>query len=268
MGTRCELKNINSFKFIGDAIEYEIERQIELLEQGEKIVQETRLWDTKNKRSFSMRSKEDAADYRYFEDPDLPVIKVSAEVLASVKEQLPELPFEKFDRFTASFGLSAYEADILVDNKELAQFFEETYKLWPSKSAANWILRDIMRLLKEEKIAIADCKIKPAHIAELVQLTEQGKINSRAAQETFGFMAQSGKMPVDLVKEHGLEQIGSSEELDNLVKEIIQAHPDVVADYKAGKERAFGFFVGTAMKQSKGKADPKILQELIKKYLA
>lgn len=268
MGTRTELKNINSFKFIGDAIEYEIERQIDLLEQGEKIVQETRLWDTKNKRSFSMRSKEDAADYRYFEDPDLPVIMVDAEQLKRIQAELPELPFDKYNRFIQAFGLSAYEAEILVENVELAQFFEQAYGIFPSKQIANWILRDIMRLLKEQKIELAACPIKPAHIAELVQLTDQGTINSRAAAEVFNLMATSGIMPAVLVKEHGLEQIGSSQELEKMVEDIIKQYPDVVADYKAGKERAFGFFVGTAMKLSKGKADPKVLQELLKKHLS
>lgn len=269
LGTRCELKNINSFKFIGDAIEYEIERQIELLEAGGAVVQETRLWDTKNKRSYTMRSKEDAADYRYFEDPDLPVLHIDDLLLNKVKNRLPELPGQKFERLTKQFGLSEYEADILVEDPALAWYFEQAYAQQPSKAVINWVLRDVMRVVKEQKVAINNCVITPAHLAELVKLLDTSVINGKAAQEIFEMMASSltPAMPSVLVKEHGLEQVGSSDELEKIALEIIAQNPSVVADYKAGKERAFGFFVGTAMKQTKGKGDPKVLQELFKKHL-
>jgi aspartyl-tRNA(Asn)/glutamyl-tRNA(Gln) amidotransferase subunit B len=268
LGTRIELKNINSFKFIGDAIEYEIERQIGVLESGQSVTQETRLWDSKEKRTIVMRSKEEAADYRYFNEPDLPPLSIDKDWIERIRSTMPELPHERFDRFVAKLGLSSYEAEILIEDPELAEYFEQAHKLSASKLIINWILRDIAGYIKEQKIPIAECKVTPEKLVALVQLLEQGKINNLAARQIFEIVAQTGKEPLSLVKELGLEQIGSTEELEKIVKEIVEKNPGEVAAYKSGKDRIFGFFVGQAMQKTAGKADPKIVTELLKRYLS
>ncbi|MCK5632635.1 Asp-tRNA(Asn)/Glu-tRNA(Gln) amidotransferase subunit GatB [bacterium] len=267
LGTRCELKNINSFKFIGDAIEYEIQRQIELLKNGQNVVQETRLWDSKDKKTIPMRSKEEAADYRYFQDPDLPLIEVNDEWISRIEKTLPELPYEKQKRFCKEIKLSTYEASILVEDKELANYFERAYSFSKSKQIINWILRDLLGYLKEHKISLIECKVTPDLLAKIVTLVESGKINNRAAKEVFEIVAQTGQNPEEIVKEKGLEQIGSVDQLEEIVKTIVESNPDMVEKYKSGKDRLFGFFVGQAMKKTQGKGDPKIIQELLKKHL-
>ncbi len=268
LGTRAELKNINSFKFIGDAVEHEIERQIQLLESGQKVRQETRLWDTKNKKTIMMRSKEEAADYRYFQDPDLPILEVSESMIADVKKTMPELPYDRFERYMNQNGLSAYEAEILVDDIELSNYYEQAHKLNPSKQIVNLILRDVMGYLKESKIPLNELKMTPDKLASLVTLLEKGVINNRAAQEVFAAVCQTGQSPEQIVKEKGLEQIGSVEEIEAIVKELLAANALQVADYKAGNAKLFGFFVGQMMQKTKGKGDPKVIQELLKKHLS
>lgn len=269
LGTRCELKNINSFKFISDATEHEIERQINILEDGGSVDQETRLWDTKNKKTVVMRSKEEAADYRYFQDPDLPLVQVDEEWISRIEKTLPELPQQKFERFVKENNLSEYEAEILVDDLELANYYEQAREITKSKHLINWILRDIMGYLKEHKLSLIECKVTPQKIAAIVELLETDKINNRAAQQVFATVAQTGQEPADVVKEKGLEQVGSSEELEKMVLEILQKNPKQVADFKEKQnERMLGFFVGQAMKISQGKANPKIISELLKKHLS
>jgi aspartyl-tRNA(Asn)/glutamyl-tRNA(Gln) amidotransferase subunit B len=268
LGTKCELKNINSFKFISDAIEYEIERQIDLVEQGQTIRQETRLWDTKQKKTVVMRSKEEAADYRYFEDPDLPLIHFDEAYIAAQKGRLPELPQAAAARLEKDYGLSTYEADILVGDKDLTRYFEAAYRCQPSKQIINWILRDVLGYLKESKTTITSCTITAEKLAHIIRLLETGKINNHAAKQIFEVVAQTGKNPEDIVREEGLEQVGSVDELEAIIKEILAANPQSVADYKAGKERLFGFFVGQAMQKTKGKGNPAIIQELLKKNLS
>jgi aspartyl-tRNA(Asn)/glutamyl-tRNA(Gln) amidotransferase subunit B len=267
LGTRTELKNINSFKFIGDAIEYEIERQITALQAGETLKQETRLWDTKNKKTIVMRSKEEAADYRYFEDPDLPRVEINQEWLSRVQQTLPELPYDKFNRFVEK-GLTPYEAEILIDDRELAHYFEQSSTCSSSKQIINWILRDVMGYLKETNSTLSMFKVTAEKLATIVDLVESGKINNHAAKEVFELVASTGQNPIDIVKEKGLEQIGSNEELEKIVKEIIDANPENVALYKSGKDKIFGFFVGQAMQKTQGKGNPKVIQELLKKYLS
>ena len=267
MGTRCELKNINSFKFIGDAVEYEIERQIELIESGGKVRQETRLWDEKNGRTIAMRSKEEAADYRYLLDPDLPILKIDKNWIDEIKSILPELPNQKLNRLTKELGLTEYEAEILVNDRELAAYFEQAHKIHPIKQIINWILRDICGLVKDSKIPVSACKVTPEKLAEIVKMLEENKINNHAAKEVFEAVAQSGEEPAKIVKDRGLEQIGSVDELEAIVKEIVEQNPALVAEYKSGKDRVFGFFVGQAMQKTKGKGNPKLLQDLFKKYL-
>ena len=272
LGTRIELKNINSFKFIGDAIEYELERQIETIEAGGSIQQETRLWDSKNQVTIVMRSKEEAADYRYFNDPDLPTIITDDAWIARIKKKLPELPHEKFERFIKKNGLSSYEADILVENIELANYFDAAHKISSSKQVINLILRDLLGYIKEHNLILSECKVTPEKLAAIAELVESGTINNRAAKEVFETVAQTGKEPADIVKEKGLEQIGSIEELEKIVQQIIDENPENVEQYRQApedrKQRLSGFFVGQAMKKTQGKGNPKIIQELLKKYLS
>ena len=267
LGTRCELKNINSFKFIADAIEYEIERQITLLESGQSITQQTRLWDTKERKSIVMRSKEEAADYRYLPEPDLPLLVIDDAWIERIKQQLPELPTQKLERLCAE-GLSVYEADILIDNPDVAAYYQEARTHTKSKLLINWILRDIMGFAKEHKILFNDLPITAQKLAELIELIENGTINTRAAQEVFAIVAKTGQAPADVVKTQGLEQVGDTAELEKVIKEIIQASPQQTAAYRAGNEKLFGFFVGQAMAKTKGKGNPQVIQELLKKYLA
>jgi aspartyl-tRNA(Asn)/glutamyl-tRNA(Gln) amidotransferase subunit B len=267
LGTKCELKNINSFKFIGDAIEYEIDRQISILEAHGTIRQETRLWNSVEKRTETMRVKEEAADYRYFNDPDLPTIDIDTVQLEQVKKGMPELPFEKFDRYCTKLGLSPYEADILVEEPILSSYFERAYALAPSKHIINWILRDVLGYLKEHKLDLATFLVTPEKLAHIIQLLEKGTVNANSAKELFILVAQTGDDPGELLKKHGLEQMGSSDELEAIIKEIIAQNRQAVADYKAGNEKLFGFFVGQAMKKTQGKGNPKLIGELLKKYL-
>lgn len=267
LGTKCELKNINSFKFIGDAIEYEIQRQIELLENGGRIIQETRLWDSKNKKTISMRSKEIAADYRFFQDPDLPVLEINDLWIERIKKGMPELPTAKFERLRTEHGLSEYEADIIVEDPELARYYETAAQHTRSSSLINWVLRDVMGYTKEHKITLIECKVTPEKLAQIIHLVDTSVINNHAAKEVFLAVAQSGGSPETIVDERGLKQIGSLDELENIVREVIAANAENVSLYKAGNERVFGFFVGQAMKKTQGKGNPKVLQELFKKHL-
>ncbi len=267
LGTKCELKNINSFKFIADATEYEIARQIELLKKGERVVSQTRLWDSKKKETVIMRNKEEVADYRFFPDPDLPVIEINDEWIERMKKVIPELPQKKFVRLCIQKGLTPAEAEILIDDPELAQYFERVSELTPSKSVINWVLRDIMGYLKEHKIGLIECLVTPEKLAKLVDLVEQGKINSKVAKEVFLLVAQKGEDPEEIVVQKGLEQIDSVELLEPIIKEIVSAHPNQVEQFKAGKDRLFGFFVGKVMQQTKGRANPNLIQKLLKEYL-
>ena len=267
LGIRCELKNINSFKFIADAIEYEVERQIELLENGEKVKQQTRLWDTKNHETKPMRSKEEAADYRYFQDPDLPTIEVTPEWIERVRATMPELPQAKHKRLVSE-GLTADEATILIEDIALADYYAKAREHTQSKSLINWVLREVVNCIKASKTCPATCKVLPQMLAQLVDMIDAGKISNRAGQEVFEVMSQTGQDPEEVVKEKGLEQIGDTAELEKIVKEIVDANPDNVAQYKSGKDKLFGFFVGQAMQKTKGKGNPKIINELLKKHLS
>ncbi len=268
LGTKVELKNINSFKFISDAIEHEFERQVDLVESGQKVKQETRLWDTKNKKTVPMRSKEEAADYRYFPEPDLPVIEIAEETIEKIKNNLPELPNQKLERLVSEKNLTPYEAEILIDDIELGNYFEAASKITSSKHLINWILRNLLSHCKDNKISLTECKLTPEKMAELVELIDKNVINNRSAQEILEAVMQSGKSPKDLVKELGLEQIGSSEETEKIILEIIAANPNQVASYKSGQVKLFGFFVGQAMAKTKGKGNPAIINELLNKHLS
>ena len=267
LGTRCELKNINSFKFISDAIEYEIERQILLLEEGKKVIQETRLWDPQKKETFSMRSKEEAADYRYFPEPDLPLIEVATKWIEEMRAHLPELPRARFTRYLSEYKLTPYEAGILIEDRVLARYFEEAYSHYAGNKLIHWVLRDILGYLNDEKITLSECKITPEKLAGLIKSLDEGVINNTSAKKVFSLMAQIGKDSATIIEEYNFAQVGSQGELETLVKEIVAAYPQQVEQYRAGKDKLFGFFVGQVMKRTEGKADPKVLNRLLKTFL-
>jgi aspartyl-tRNA(Asn)/glutamyl-tRNA(Gln) amidotransferase subunit B len=268
LGTRTELKNINSFRFIFNAIEYEAQRQIEILEDGGFVKQETRLWNEKTHQTAFMRSKEEAADYRYFADPDLPLLIVDDEWVERLQELIPELPAVKKKRFCKEYGLCEKEAVILTEEKNLAQFFEETSKLCHlPKKVSNWILRDLLSYMKEHRVRFEDVKATPEMLSELIFELEKGVINSSAAQEVFVQMVQEGKYPSIIIEEKGFQQIGSHEELEAVARDIIDVNPTQSQQFRDGNERIMPFFVGQAMKATKGKGNPKILTEVFKRLL-
>jgi aspartyl-tRNA(Asn)/glutamyl-tRNA(Gln) amidotransferase subunit B len=267
LGTRCELKNINSFKFISDAIEYEAERHIQMIESGQRIRQETRLWDSKNRKSASMRSKEDLADYRYCTDPDLALIKVTPEKLQQVKNSMPELPYDKYHRYITKWGLSAYEAEVITSDIAFTKYFEAAMAVYPKKSVVNWFLRDVLGFVNDAKIELSACLVTPEKLAQIVKMLDEGLINNTAAKEVFETVAKTGQNPEQIVQDKGLKQIGSVDELEKIVQAVLVEHASVVEEYKSGKQNAFGFLVGTCMKASGGKGNPKIIQEILKKHL-
>jgi len=267
LGTKCELKNINSFKFIVDATEHELERQIKILQEGGTITSETRLWNSQEKTTTVMRSKEDTADYRFFQEPDLPIIYIDEARLELAKKSMPELPSAKLERFTKEYGLHDYEADILIEDIDLAHYFDAARKHTTSKNLINWILRDLMGYLKEEKVELSACKITPERLGKLVDLVDQGVINNPTAKEVLVLIAQTDKNPETIIEEKGLKQIGSVDELETMVKEIIAANQSQVAEYRSGKEKLFGFFVGQMMQKTKGKGNTQMINDLIKKHL-
>lgn len=268
LGTRCELKNINSFKFISDAIEYEAERQIQLVESGGKVRQETRLWDSKNRRSIPMRTKEDLADYRYCIDPDLSLVKVSDETVDRIRALMPEMPYVKFHRYIKEFGISEYEADIITSDILYTKYFEELMAAYPRKTCVNWFLRDLLGYANEQKIDVSECKVTPSKLAKIVQLLDDGTINNKSARQLFELIAQNGGQAEELLEQHGLKQVGSVEDLEKIVVSLLEKNGNLVQEYKSGKTNLFGFFVGAAMGETKGAGNPKIIQEILKKYLS
>ncbi len=268
LGTRVELKNINSFKFITQAVNYEIQRQIELIEDGGTVRQETRLWDTKNHKTVAMRSKETAQDYRYFIEPDIPSIIINEAQIEKLKKRIPELPQAKAKRFQEEYELSSYEAGILVSTPELAAFYEATTKLSKKpKQVSNWMLRNLLGYLKEYKISLKDSRVTPDMFAELIMVVDKGIINIKLAQDVFIDMMQTLKYPSIIIHDKDLKQIDSREDLEKVVREVLAQNPKMVEKYKAGKQQFFMFFVGQAMKATKGKGNPTAIQELLKELL-
>jgi len=272
LGTRCELKNINSFKFIADATLYEISRQIAVLEEGKDVIQQTRLWDTKQKITIPMRSKEEAADYRYMPEPDIPLLKLDQEYIEHIRARLPELPAQRMGRLMNTYGLSDYEAGIIAYDTALAHYFEAVWKLHPSKTVVHWLLRNVLAILKERGWDIDQCltptsPLRPEQLAALTNLIDTGSINARTAQEIFDIMLETNQSPPHIMKERNLEQIGSTEELEQIIKKIVHDHEQQASEYRAGKTKLWGFFIGKAMEQTKGRAQPQLLNELLKKYL-
>ena len=267
LGTRCEIKNVNSIKFMQMAIDYEAKRQVELLESGKSIDQETRLFDTKKNETRSMRSKEDAHDYRYFPDPDLLPLKLSEDFINEIKKNIPELPDEKKKRFIEKFNLTPYEATILVSDIETSKYFEEVVKDSDVKLAANWIIGELFALLNEKNLEITQSPISARNLSKLINLIKDGTISGKIAKTLFELMLDGDKDPEILVEEKGLKQKSDPKELENLIDGVIKDNPDKVAEYKSGKVKLFGFFVGQVMKVSNGTANPQLVNEILKKKL-
>jgi aspartyl-tRNA(Asn)/glutamyl-tRNA(Gln) amidotransferase subunit B len=268
-GTRAEVKNVNSFKFVQKAIEYEIKRQAKVLDEGGKVVQETRLFDSTKGVTFSMRSKEEAHDYRYFPEPDLVPIVAAKELVEAIKKTIPELPDAKRSRFVEQYSLPEYDADMLTQSRAMADYYEEAAKLsGQPKVVSNWIMGELMRLLNAENRDIDTCPIKPDRLAGMIKLIDSGVLSTKIAKTVFEEMYKTGKDAETVVQEQGLVQVSDTGALERIVDEVIKANPAQLADYKSGKEKLFGFFVGQAMKASKGKANPELMNQLLKKKLS
>ncbi len=268
-GTRAEIKNLNSFKAVRDALNYEINRQTELLNAGGQVKQETRLWDKEELVTKPMRSKEDALDYRYFPEPDLPPVVLQHDWLENVKANMPELPAAKEERFMKA-GLSAYDAGVLTSSREIAAYFEEVVKggKVSLKTASNWIQTDLLGVLNAEKKEIQDSPIPAARLAELLELVESGKINRKQGRDVFDEIWKTGETPAAVVQKRGMVQVSDEGQLEAWAKAAIEANPKAVADYKKGNKAAIGALVGGVMKLSKGKANPRIISQLLGKLLA
>ncbi|MDA9744826.1 Asp-tRNA(Asn)/Glu-tRNA(Gln) amidotransferase subunit GatB [Candidatus Pelagibacter sp.] len=267
LGTRCEIKNVNSIKFMQMAIDFEANRQVDVIEEGGSIDQETRLFDTKKNETRSMRSKEDAHDYRYFPDPDLLPLELNDNYIDQIKKDIPELPDEKKKRFIEKFKLSPYEANILVSDIEISKYFEEVSKNSDVKLATNWITGELFALLNEKNIEITESPISSKNLSKLINLIKDGTISGKIAKSVFEIMRDGDKDPITIVEEKGLKQQSDPKELENLINKVIAENPKNVEAYKSGKDKLFGFFVGQVMKNSNGKANPKLVNEILKKKL-
>ncbi|QZZ20674.1 Asp-tRNA(Asn)/Glu-tRNA(Gln) amidotransferase subunit GatB [Leptothermofonsia sichuanensis E412] len=268
-GTKVEIKNMNSFNAIQRAIEYEIERQIEAIEAGERIVQETRLWEENSQRTVSMRTKEGSSDYRYFPEPDLGPIEVSQTQLKQWKAELPELPYQKRQRYESELGLSAYDARVLTDDRAMAEYFEATIAAGaPAKLAANWLMGDISAYLNSNSdVTIATLPLQPAELAELTTLIERGTISNKIGKDILPELLEKGGSPKKLVESKGLIQISDTGVIETAIDEVLAAHPKELEQYRNGKTKMLGFFVGQVMKQTGGRADPKLTNQLLARKL-
>ena len=267
-GTRAELKNLNSFKFIQKAIEYEVDRQTKLLDQGDTVKQETRLYDADRNETFPMRSKEEAHDYRYFPDPDLVPIMIDEAWVEELRKTIPELPEQKRERFVKNYKIPEYDAGVLTSSKPLADYFEQCTALFPQpKTISNWMMGDLLRELKKDGRNIVDCPVLPSALVDLLKLIESGTISGNIAKGIFEEMYQTQKSAGSIVDEKGLKQITDSSAIEKIVAEVLQANPSQVEEFKGGKEKVLGFLVGQVMKASKGKANPAMVNKLLKKKM-
>lgn len=267
-GTRCEIKNVNSIRFVQQAIEYESRRQVEVLESGGKVDQETRLWDTGKGITRSMRSKEEAHDYRYFPDPDLLPLKLDAKWVEGIKATLPELPDDKKARFIADYKLTPYDASVLVADRETAEFFEQVAKGRDGKIAANWVTGEFFGALNRLGKTIADSPVSAKALGELIDLIANQTVSNRIAKDVFEAMLETGKPAAVIVEERGLKQVTDTGAIEQAIDSILAANADKVAEYRSGKDKLFGFFVGQVMKATGGKANPAMLNEILKKKLS
>jgi aspartyl-tRNA(Asn)/glutamyl-tRNA(Gln) amidotransferase subunit B len=268
LGTKAELKNMNSFRFVQKAIEYEILRQENILNAGGEIVQETRLWDAAKGVTQSMRSKEEAHDYRYFPDPDLLPLVIDEAWIKDVEDRLPELPEAKKTRFLEEYSLPDYDAEVLTTDMAMADYFEAAVSVFNKpKLVSNWVMGELTRHLNDEAIEIGDCKVGPDALAGLLLLLEKGTISNNIAKKVFEEMCKSGKDADAIVKEKGLEQVSDTGAIEAIVDKVLEANPEQLAELKSGKDKLLGFFVGQVMKESRGKANPGMVNELIRKKL-
>lgn len=267
-GTKIELKNLNSFKAVQRALEYEIKRQRDILESGDKVVQEPRRWDETRGITTSMRTKEEAHDYRYFPEPDLVPIVVDREWIDRIKAELPELPDQKRERFVREYGIPEYDAEVLTGSKALAKFFEDTVRLHNNpKAVSNWIMSEVLRILNDKGIEIQELNLKPEQLAQLLNLIENGTISGSIGKKVFEDVIETGKDPEVIVKEKGLVQVSDEGQIREIVKQVLEQNQKSVKDYKSGKEKAFGFLVGQIMRATKGKANPQVANKILKEEL-
>ena len=267
-GTRAEIKNVNSFRFVKQAIEYEIERQCELIEDGGTVVQETRLFDPNRQETRSMRSKEEAHDYRYFPDPDLLPIIIDSSWVGQVRQNLPELPQARSARFTEQYGLSSYDADVLTASRQLADYFEETARCSGNpKGAANWVMGELTRAINDQNCPIEHAPITPAQLSGLIALIDKGTINGTIAKKVFDELWLNGGEPAEIVERLGLAQVSDTAPILEAIAAIMAANQSQVDEYRSGKEKVFGFFVGQVMRAMKGKANPAVVNDLLKEQL-
>ena len=266
-GTRCEIKNVNSIRFMQLAIEYEARRQVKLLESDKKVNQETRLFDTKKNATRLMRSKEEAHDYRYFPDPDLLPLKLEQSLVDKLKKELPELPDEKKERFIKEHNLSSYEANILVSEKEISDYYEEVIKKCDKKLATNWITVELFALLNKKNLSISQSPVSARNLSKLIKMITSGKISGKIAKDVFVKMQVDDKDAEQIVEKEGLIQQSDPKELEKIITKVISSNKDKVEQYKSGKEKLFGFFVGQIMKASEGKANPQLVNEILRNKL-
>jgi aspartyl-tRNA(Asn)/glutamyl-tRNA(Gln) amidotransferase subunit B len=267
-GTKAELKNMNSFKHVEKALEFEIRRQGAVLEDGGEVIQETRLWDAARGVTLSMRGKEEAHDYRYFPDPDLIPIEISREWIDSVRDHLPELPEVKRQRFIGQYGLPEYDAQVLTSSKALADYFEECIRHHPHpKTVSNWIMVELVRELKREEQDIEHCPVSAENLAALLDLVQEGVISGKMAKSVFEEMFETGRSPKSIVQDKGLTQMTDTAQIQSVIEEVLANNPEKMKGYREGKTKLFGYFVGEVMKKTQGKANPKIVNEILRQKL-
>ena len=268
LGTKTELKNMNSFKAVQKGLEFEVERQIERLERGERIIQETLRWDEGSAETISMRSKEEAHDYRYFPEPDLVPMEIGTQIVEEVKKRLPELPQEKKERFVIQYGLPEYDAEVLTSTREMADYFEDCVKGFPEpKIVSNWVMGEMSRHMNAAGLDFCNNKVLPEHLVEMLEMLQQGRISGKMAKDIFAEMFSSGKNAEQVVAEKGLKQISDQGVLEGIVEEVIKNNPGPVADYRAKKKKALGFLVGQVMKATRGSANPQMVNAILRDKL-
>jgi len=268
LGTRTEIKNVNSFRFVQKALEYEIERQIKLVSEGGKVEQETRTFDPSTGKTYTMRTKEEAEDYRYFPDPDLLPLKLEESWIEEIKNTMPELPHQRLERLISDYGIGEYEAKIFVQNKELGDFFENTVShVKEPKLVANWLLNDLLGLLNDKQIPLEESPVSPEGLAELVKLIKDNVISTKIGKEVIKEMVETGKSASQIVEEKGLKQITDESAIRGIVEEVVKSFPQEAERYRQGEEKLIGFFVGQVMKATKGKANPKVVNQILREVL-
>ncbi len=268
-GVKTEIKNMNSFRNVERAIEFEVNRQIDMIENGEKIVQQTLLWNADANEAYPMRSKEEAHDYRYFPDPDLLPVIIDEKWKKAITDSLPELPDAKQKRFITAYSLSGYDSEVLTQTNALAEYYEKVISVTDDyKTACNWVTSEVLAVMNEKKIDISEFSVTPLNLGKLINLINNGTINGKIAKDIFPVMIENNSDPEQIVKENNLVQISDTSEIESIIKKIIDVNSEQVVEYKSGKEKVFGFFVGQVMKESKGKANPKIVNEILKKLLS